>query len=89
MKVISYCNQYVDVPVNCHEWRDKNYYQANKWQEQRKISIWGSLVDPIPNSPNLYYKNCMADGKGSKENYKWDLGSERVNQIKFQNPELN
>ena len=22
----------------------------------------------------------MVDGKGSKENYKWDLGSERVNQ---------
>ena len=55
-------------------------YQANKWQEQRKISIWGSLVDPIPNSPNLYYKNCKVDGKGIKENYKWDLGSERVNQ---------
>ena len=36
----------------------------------------GLLVDPIPNSLSKHYKNCMAD---SKENYQWDLGSERVN----------
>ena len=35
----------------------------------------GLLVDPIPNSLNQHHKNCMAD---SKENYKLDLGSERV-----------
>ena len=27
-------------------------YQANKWWEQRKISITGLLVDPVPNAPN-------------------------------------
>ena len=26
-------------------------YQADNW-EQRKVSIRGSLIDPIPNSPN-------------------------------------
>ena len=35
----------------------------------------GLLVDPIPNSLNYHYKNCIAD---SKENYLLDLGSERV-----------
>ena len=35
----------------------------------------GLLVDPITNSLNLSCKNCMG---GSKENYKWDLRSERV-----------
>ena len=35
------------------------------------------LVDPIPSSPNSHHKNCMAE---SKENYKWDLESENINQ---------
>ena len=46
-------------------------YQAEKWWEQRKISIWGQLVDPILNSLNYRYKNGMVD---SKKNYKHDLG---------------
>ena len=46
-------------------------YQAEKWWEQRKISIWGQLVDPILNPLNYQYKNCMVD---SKKNYKHDLG---------------
>ena len=36
------------------------------------------LFDPIASSQNSHHKNCQAD---SKENYKWDLGSENVNQI--------
>ena len=32
----------------------------------------GSLIDPVPNSPNKHNDTCLAD---SKENYKWDLGS--------------
>ena len=35
----------------------------------------GLLVDPIPNSPNLHHKNGMAN---SRENYRIDIGSERV-----------
>ena len=31
----------------------------------------GILVDPILNSLNEHYKNCMVE---SKENYKFDLG---------------
>ena len=31
-----------------------------------KISHRELFVDPIPNSPNTYHKNCMAD---NKENY--------------------
>ena len=27
----------------------------------KKISVRRLLVDPIPNSPNWYYKNCVAD----------------------------
>ena len=36
------------------------------------------LFDSIASSQNSHHKNCQAD---SKENYKWDLGSENVNQI--------
>ena len=36
----------------------------------------GLLDDPRPNSLSWHHKNCMA---GSKENYKWDPRSERVN----------
>ena len=43
--------------------------QAVKLKE--KISTRGLLVDPIPNSPNKHYENCMED---TKENYQWDLG---------------
>ena len=46
-------------------------YRPDKWWEQRKLSIWGWLVDPILNSLNQYYKNCMID---SKENFKFGLG---------------
>ena len=31
-----------------------------------KNNSWGSVADPIPNSPNEHYKNYIAD---SKENY--------------------
>ena len=41
----------------------------------KKISLKGLSVDSIPNSLNSH--NCMVD---SKEDYKWDLGRERVNQ---------
>ena len=41
--------------------------------------MWGWLVDPILNSLNSYYKNCMVD---SKENYKFDLGVKSVKWIK-------
>ena len=41
-------------------------HQADKRYEQRKISVRGSLFDPIPNSPNLHDKNGLAN---SKENY--------------------
>ena len=33
-------------------------------------------VDPITNSLNKHYKNCL---ENSKKNYHWDLGSRRVN----------
>ena len=49
--------------------------QADKWWEQRKLSIRGSFFELISNSLNQYHKNCMAD---SKENYQWDLGGEWV-----------
>ena len=29
----------------------------------KKISIRGLSVDPTPNSPNLFHKNCMEDNK--------------------------
>ena len=54
-------------------------HQADKRYEQRKISVRGSLFDPIPNSPNLHDKNGLAN---SKENYWRDLGSERVKGMK-------
>ena len=54
-------------------------YQADKWWEWREISIM-SGVRSISWSNTKFsdqnHKNCMAD---SKENYCWDLGSERVN----------
>ena len=50
-------------------------YQADKWWEQRKILFWELLVDPIPNSPNLHHKRCVAD---SKENYWREPWIERV-----------
>ena len=41
-----------------------------------KISVNKLSVDPIPNSlKRKHHRNCMAQ---SKENYWWDLGSERV-----------
>ena len=43
-----------------------------------KISRRGSVVDPLHNSPNSLYNNCMTS---IKENYKWDLGNERVKKI--------
>ena len=45
--------------------------------EKKNIKIL--FVDPIPNSPNAYHKNCMAD---SKENYQQDLGSENIRALK-------
>lgn len=42
---------------------------------KEKCQLGGLLVDPILNSPNLHYKNCIAD---SKENYYRDPVSERV-----------
>ena len=50
-------------------------YQADKWWEKRQMSIKGLVVDPITNYPSLHHKNCTED---RKENYWWDLGSERV-----------
>ena len=35
----------------------------------------GLSVDPVPNTLNLTHMNCIAD---SKEDYQWDLRSERV-----------
>ena len=46
-------------------------YQEDTWREWRKTL----LVDPKPNSPHEAHKHCMED---CEENYKWDLGSERV-----------
>ena len=40
--------------------------KAYMWEGLRKILIRGLLADPIPNSPNYYYKNCVVE---SKENY--------------------
>ena len=37
-----------------------------------KISIKGSLIDAVPNSPSKYNNNSLAD---SEENYPWDLES--------------
>ena len=50
-------------------------YQADKWWEQRKILFGELQVDPIPNSPNLHHKRCLAD---SKENYWREPWIERV-----------
>ena len=44
----------------------KIQYLADKWWKWRGKSIKGLSADPTPNSPNLYYMNCMTD---SKENY--------------------
>ena len=38
-------------------------YQADKWWEYRKMSVWELWVDPIPNSPNWHQKNCMGEVK--------------------------
>ena len=38
-------------------------YQADKWQEWRKISIKKLSVDSIPNSHKENHKNCMGDTK--------------------------
>ena len=38
--------------------------------------MWGLLFDPIPDSPNEHYENCMRES--IRENYWWDLWSERV-----------
>ena len=38
-------------------------YQEHKWWELRKISIIGLLIDPVPNSPNKYDDNCLADSR--------------------------
>ena len=40
-----------------------------------KKNINLGIVDPILNSLNKRYKNCMVD---SKENYKFDVGIKRV-----------
>lgn len=32
-------------------------------ENKEKISIWGLLVDMIPNSPDLHHKNRKADTK--------------------------
>ena len=53
-------------------------YHEDKWWELRKISIIGLLIDPVPNSPNKHDDNCLAD---SKENYWWDLGSQRAKEL--------
>ena len=45
----------------------------------KKNVNWGQLIDPILNSLNLHYKNCMVD---SKENYKFDLGVKGLKEIK-------
>ena len=45
----------------------------------KKNINWGQLIDPILNSLNLHYKNCMVD---SKENYKFDLGVKGLKEIK-------
>ena len=44
-------------------------YEADRRREEKHQDILSNrelFVDPIPNSPNAYHKNCMAD---SKENY--------------------
>ena len=44
-------------------------YEADRRREEKYQDILSNrelFVDPIPNSPNAYHKNCMAD---SKENY--------------------
>ena len=38
----------------------------------------GILVDPILNSLNEHYKNCMVE---SKENYKFDLGDKGLKKL--------
>ena len=40
-------------------------YQADS-DENKETSVSELLVDPIQNSPNYHYRNCLAD---SKENY--------------------
>ena len=30
----------------------------------KKKSVRGLLVDPVPNSPNLFHMNCSADSNG-------------------------
>ena len=52
-----------------------NTISSRQWWEERKKSIRGLLVDPVPSSPNWHHKNCLAD---SKEYLWWDLGSQRI-----------
>ena len=41
--------------------------ESRQEMRMKKLSINGLfVVDPIPNSPNLHHRNCVAD---SKENY--------------------
>ena len=40
--------------------------ESRQEMRMKKLSINGLFVDPIPNSPNLHHRNCVAD---SKENH--------------------
>ena len=52
-----------------------NNVNTGNWCEYGKISIRGLLVDPIPNSLKQHHKKFMVE---SKEDYQWDLWSERI-----------
>ena len=66
---------FINSPINYHDWPWQNFSlqcQYNvKQSSKEKISTRGLLVDPIPNSQNKHYENCMED---TEENYQWDLG---------------
>ena len=73
-------------PFNSHEWQSKNFLwkisnnikqtgDENREKINQGVISWSNTKFSI-----LCHKNFMAV---SKENYYWDLGSERVNNITF------
>ena len=79
---LRWVNEWDTEPFNSHEWPRQNFslqYQYNIKQRSDENKEKYKLGDKLINSPNKHHENCMAD---SKENYWWDLGSERVKALK-------
>ena len=59
-------------------YQHQNNILQTRDDNEEKGQLGGLLLDPIPNSQNKHHKVCVAD---SRENYKQDVWSERVNHM--------